>query len=389
MLVTGCAVAGSPSAARTPTRAASEAAVVAPAPTPTAAPAPAPPIAPGALRADDAALSLDGHPYRPVGLDVYQLATRWGQNMGCGGMFEDAQLDTFFASLPPRTLVRFWAWQGAMATNHETNQRDWRPLDRVMAAAERHGIVLIVSLGSQHGNCDDGRWKDVAWYEGGYRDLGTGDGYSKAIVPYPDYVREIVTRYRTSPAVGMWEPINEPEASTCGPGLAMSHCYDDLTCPDPARSTAALRSFFDGIGALIRSIDADHLIESGSIGGGQCGWAGSGFGTIGASAGIDVTSFHAYAGSVSDLRELGDRVATSDALGKPLVVGEMGLPAGATGGCASRTDRTRVMRESVDAMFGLGVDGIALWNYGLDVAPGCSYDIGPVDPVLGLLHGAG
>ena len=42
-----------------------------------------------------------------------------------------------------------------MATNPTTGERDWRPLDRVIDAAERHGVLLVASLGSQHGSCDD------------------------------------------------------------------------------------------------------------------------------------------------------------------------------------------------------------------------------------------
>src|SRR4051812_15135025 len=56
-------------------------------------------------------LTLVGKPYRFVGLNAYELATYWGRNAGCGAMLGDRQLEHFFASTPPRSLVRIWAWQ--------------------------------------------------------------------------------------------------------------------------------------------------------------------------------------------------------------------------------------------------------------------------------------
>ena len=47
-----------------------------------------------------------------TGYNAYQLATDWGTNAGCGGMATTAQIDAFFASLRPDSLVRFWAFQG-------------------------------------------------------------------------------------------------------------------------------------------------------------------------------------------------------------------------------------------------------------------------------------
>ena len=62
-----------------------------------------------------------------TGFNAYELATDWGTNAGCGGMATTAQIDTFFGSLRPDSLVRFWAFQGSMATNVNTGQLDWQP----------------------------------------------------------------------------------------------------------------------------------------------------------------------------------------------------------------------------------------------------------------------
>src|SRR5262249_58472078 len=89
---------------------------------------------------------------------------------------------------------------------------------------------------------------------------------------YEQFVGEVVGRYARSPAVAVWEPVNEPEASDCAPGYTKSACLGHLTCA--AGAAAALQQFFDGVGATIKAIDPQRLVSTGSIGGDQCGWAG-------------------------------------------------------------------------------------------------------------------
>ena len=86
------------------------------------------------------------------GYDAYQLATDWGTNAGCGGMATPAQVDSFFASLRPDSLVRFWAFQGTMATNVHTGQIDWAPLDNVFYEAAKYHVYLIPVISDQGGD---------------------------------------------------------------------------------------------------------------------------------------------------------------------------------------------------------------------------------------------
>ena len=87
----------------------------------------------GAIGSSSGHLVLSGQPYRFVGVNAYEIATDWGVNGSCGTMVSDAQLGQLFSSLPPNSLVRFWAWQGSAAINVNTHQIDWGPLDRVFA----------------------------------------------------------------------------------------------------------------------------------------------------------------------------------------------------------------------------------------------------------------
>jgi hypothetical protein len=161
--------------------------------------------APGFVARRGTQLYLDGSPWRFTGVDAYELATAWGINAGCGPMVTDAQMDDLFASLRPRSAVRFWAFQG-LATNSTTKQRDWRPIDRVVRAAARHGQKLIMVLSGQGGGCDDGHWKDVAWYRGGYNRAFDGDGKSIAPEPYWTYCTKLplATVLRRQWGCGSW-----------------------------------------------------------------------------------------------------------------------------------------------------------------------------------------
>lgn len=340
------------------------------------------------LTRDGTRLEINGRQYRAVGANSYSMATDWGENLGCGGPVD---ADALFGALPARALVRLWAWQGSMATDPTTPSRNWGPLDRVVAAAERHDAFLIMSLTSQGGECDDGRWKDRAWYDGGYRNHYDEHDYAITSTSYWDYVREIVSRYKDSPAVAMWEPVNEPEASDCAPGYSAWNCWGHLTC-DHTRAATAMRRFFDVIGGEIKRIDPNHLVESGVLGGGQCGTAGEDYSFVHASPGIDVASVHDY-GSPDDpmpgdqWNGLAVRLEQMRTLQKPLIVGEAGINAVDSGtGCDTPGDRADKYRRKLDAMFANGVSAFLPWNAAEGKLDQCTYHLSLDDPTLSMFR---
>jgi mannan endo-1,4-beta-mannosidase len=336
------------------------------------------------LERDGTHLVLRGERYTPVGLNAYELATEWGSNSGCGAMLDDTSLNHFFAGLPRGGMVRVWGFQGSMAINPSTGAREWGPLDRVISAAGRHGQLLVISLTDQAGTCDDGHWKDAAWYLGGYRAAPQGS----VSTPYWDWLHEIVRRYRTSRTVAMWEPVNEPEAAGCAPTVSAGACGSAPRCRAGAAGDA-LRSFFDTVGAEIRRIDPNHLVESGSLGGPQCGWTATKGRRIAASPGIDVTSYHDYESTEALPRDLRARLREATRIRKPLLVGELGIRAGASvAGCSSSGRRAAVVRSKVDAMLAAGAAGVLVWDWVPVPQDRCDYDVGPGDPLLGLLRGA-
>ncbi len=340
------------------------------------------------IRADGTHLILGGSVYRFTGVNAYEAATDWGVNAGCGADLSDAQLNQLFSSLPPNSLVRIWGFQGTMATDFSTHQLDWGPLDRVFAAAASHGQRLIVSLAGQSGVCDNVHWEDASWYGGGFRsvfnDSSTTDGRGLTPLSYWSFVQDIVNRYKSSPALGMWEPMSEAEASTCPPQFEPTSCSGHQTCPNEAVAAQALRYFFDTVGGEIHAIDPNHLVESGLIGGGQCGTQGSDYQYVSASPGIDVLSVHDYYGAApmggDQWNGMAVRFAQAAALNKPVIDGEMGIEAGA--GCVSDASRGGEFASKIAVQLKAGTSGVLAWDWVPSAQTACSYDVGPTDPMM-------
>jgi hypothetical protein len=355
--------------------------------------APSPTTPSGIIQAAGPNLVLNGSVYKFVGVDAYEIATDWGTNAGCGGMLSDTQLNTFFASLAPNSLVRFWAFQGTMATNVKTRQLDWGPLDRVFSAAAAHHQRLIVTLTDQGGTCDDGHWQDPSWYQSGFENVfnspSNTDGRGLTPLSYDQYLVDIVNRYKSSPALGMWEPISEAEASTCSSQYEPTRCSGHQTCPNEAAAASALRHFFDVVGTQIHSLDPSHLVESGLLGGGQCGTQGSDFQYVSASPGIDVLSYHDYYGVPTiggdQWNGLAVRFQQASALEKPMIGGEVGIVAGPGTGCTSLATRASEFQAKEQAQFNSGSSGLLVWNWGPSTDSTCSFDTFPGDPLTTLV----
>ena len=272
-------------------------------------------------------LYANGELYQFTGVNVFNLASYTG-NAGCGGQVND--LDAFFYKLRPNSTVRMWAFQGSMATNTTTKLTDWTGLDRVVAAAQKDGIKLILVLSDQSGTCDDGHWKDSSWYAGGYNQAFNDNGSGLTPLTYLDYVKLVVNRYKDSTAVAMWEPVNEPQSSDCA-GAQGSACYSKITCNETV-AASALRSFFDTVGGAIKAIDKNHLVSSGVIGGGQCGAQFEDYKYLHSSPGIDVASYHDYDNDDSPMpgdqwNGLQKRLDQMALINKPLIIGEVGMKA--------------------------------------------------------------
>ena len=189
----------------------------------------------------------------------------------------------------------------------------------------------------------------------------------------------------------MWGLVVEPEAQTCDPGTS-GDCAGRSYCDEEA-AEQSLRGFFDTVSAEVKRLDPNHLITAGSVGGGQCGWAGVDFGRVNAGPGIDVCEVHDYnPDEIPITPEAQADIQVCEALGKPLIVGETGLNAGLTSdpGCPE-TDGQRAtsFRQRIRAYFSSGASGVALWDWASAVSDDCGFGIPTGDPVLSVLSDFG
>ena len=146
-----------------------------------------------------------------------------------------------------------------------------------------------------------------------------------------------------------------------------------------------LRAFFDEAGARLRAIDPDTPVWAGLAGGGQCGAQGQEYEFIAGSDGIDVLDYHDY-GPVgvpipgdSD-NGLARRITQAKAVGKPLIVAEVGQEAGS---CRPLDARATDLETRVEAQRAAGTAGALFWSFVPDPRTDqCTLDIGPSDPLL-------
>ncbi|AGZ41046.1 cellulase family glycosylhydrolase [Actinoplanes friuliensis] len=264
-------------------------------------------------------LMLDGQPYKFVGVNAFGLT-------GCDGAgtdTSDAGLDAYFASLRPKSVTRTWAFKPF----------GLEIVDRVVAAAERHNQLVIFALADGANYCADGG-HDAAFYAGGYKGA------------YLTWVRSVVARYRDSKAVAMWELMNEPK---------------------DASSDTVMKNFFDDTAAIIKSLDPNHLVSSGS----QAAYVGgtSDYAYVHSGPNIDAGSLHEYDYDYNNSHLIVSNWFTPaiegmNSIDKPLYIGEVGVAGADTvAGCRSRAARADIFRQKFDAYLNRGATGVLAWSY--------------------------
>jgi hypothetical protein len=147
-----------------------------------------------------------------------------------------------------------------------------------------------------------------------------------------------------------------------------------------------LQYFFTTVGAQIHSLDPNHLIEAGFLGGGECGTESHDYESVGASPGIDVLSVHDYYAAPlggDQWNGLAVRFAQAKALDKPIITGEVGIVAGiGQSGCDSLQQRASAMAAKMSAQFAAGDSAFLVWDWLTDPLGPCSLNTGPADNSL-------
>lgn len=311
-----------------------------------------------------AGLELNGKPYRFTGINVYNANSNgvcW-YAMASGPLLREG-----LKELGKGQVIRAWFMQEFATT---AGARDWSAFDHTLAVARERGNRVIVTLGNQWSDCDQQEgFKNEAWYAADYQ-VPAGSNPAS----YRDFVAEVVTRYRDDPTVLMWQLMNEAEA----PASASGPCL-------PSAATT-LRTWAADVSALVKSLDANHLLSVGTIGSGQCGTSMDEYKQLHALPGVDLCEIHDYSPdpfSGDVWNGVAVRVQQCAELGKPLFVGETGLIPNNVGGLQGRAD---AFANRIEAHFAAGFVGELVWAWSALGSTLDNYDIGPRDPALKVLR---
>jgi endo-1,4-beta-mannosidase len=301
-------------------------------------------------------LCLNGNTWAFYGFNMVGMAAA----NNCGPTQTDAQINTSLDDQPGAEAVRVWFLEDIISHNKQTTL-DWSQFDRVLNLVGRHGKKVVVTLENQWGDCESSGYKNLAWWQSGYKALD-GDGP----LSYRAFVQAAVNRYKDNTTVAMWQLINEGEARNA-----------DNSCSEAAASTA-MRAFTDDVGGLVHSLDPNHVVNLGTLSSGRCGLDGGDYKTVHASSGTDMCEHHDYGENTTLIpAALSSDLNDCNSLGKPLFVGETGIKESDAG---SRQNRAGQFSAKFFAQFRAGVAGELIWTWNLSGST-ASYDVGPGDPV--------
>ncbi len=315
-------------------------------------------------------LFLQGNPYRFTGLNIYNANSDGDEEcwyaMSSGSTLGDS-LDAIGSG---KEAIRAWFFQSLATTG---GQRDWSAFDHTLSVARTHGVKVIVTLTNQWGDCEAGGYKADSWYTGGYKQADPGGTAS-----YRAWVSEVVTRYRNDPTILAWQLVNEAEVKP----------NPDLTTPCSPNAAATLKSFATDVSGLVKSIDPNHLVSLGTMGGGQCGAQSAEYSDLHSVPTIDLCEYHDYDQPQAPMpgdqwNGLQVRIDQCNALGKPLFVGETGIKPNQVGGTLQA--RADAFDAKLSAQFSAGVVGELVWAWSALGSTLNDFDVGAGDPVLEVL----
>lgn len=224
----------------------------------TAAPVP---TASGTLTVSNDFLLVDGKRYRGIGANYFSLASRVLKNPNDGSSLSNV---TVLArhNIP---FVRFMCggyWPAEQRLYLTNRTVFFERLDRVVSAAEINHIGLIPSL---------------FWHLPTVADLVSEplkslvDTNSRSIAYIRSYTTDIVSRYRSSPAIWGWEFGNEATLSVDLPNAESQRppVVPELGTPAQRTSLDELKSTqllvaYNEFGAIVRRLDPGRLILSGN-----------------------------------------------------------------------------------------------------------------------------
>ena len=232
-------------------------------------------------------------------------------------------------------------------------------LDYVVKSAEENGVKLIINFVNN--------WTDYGGMAAYFEYAGitsNAEWYTseKAQAQYQAYIKAVVSRYNTSPAIFAWELANEPRCNGC-----------DLKVMSDWVATSA---------AYVKSLDSEHMVTTGEEGFGLEGdgsypyqfGEGGDFNATCADPNIDFCVYHLYPeswGTDANAEKWGNEwienhAKVCEALGKPCVLEEFGF---------SNTCSVELAWETT-ALKTKGTGGDMFWQYGDTLSTGQTHQDG-------------
>lgn len=226
------------------------------------APAAAANAAPKGLYLENGRLMKDGHAYAGIGANYQALF---------GRLILDKNDDSSLANLHRLAdkgipFVRFPAcgfWPKGWQLYLDDPAEYFRRMDRVVRAAEEDKIGLIPSL----------FWRLATVSQlVGEAPSKLGDNKSKGIAFIKQYTREVVERYKNSPAIWGWEFGNEanlgvdlvPGGGRKGGLFGGTGAVDAGSEMGVRLTTNQLTNAYTNFGRVVRAIDPSRVIDSGT-----------------------------------------------------------------------------------------------------------------------------
>ncbi|KAK3066432.1 mannan endo-1,4-beta-mannosidase A-2 [Teratosphaeriaceae sp. CCFEE 6253] len=261
---------------------------------------------------------------------------------------------------PSTGTVYFQSFANGEATIN-TGADGLERLDYVVKSAEAHGIKLIINFVNN--------WTDYGGMAAYFAYAGITDNTqwynsTKAQTQYQAYIKAVVSRYTSSPAIFAWELANEPRCTGC--------------------ELAVMTTWITETAAYIKSLDPNRMVTTGEEGFGlstgddgtypyTTAAGGYSFETNCAIDNIDFCVYHLYPGSwaVSPEESWGNAWITNHAkacvaAGKPCLLEEYG---------AADIGATEPAWQAT-ALAAAGTGGDLFWQYGDTLSTGQSPDDG-------------
>lgn len=284
------------------------------------------------IRRDGARLTKNGHLWRMVGGNNYRAAggppALACQSSGTA-QGHTAHLEALLGQMAKDGLntLRVWAFQSYTGPGGD----DFAALDRLVAAAGKHHVRLIMVLENQWADCTQGGTKPASWYASGYR--APYGAYRRSL---PAYASALVRHFRGEATIVAWQLMNESE-STDG---------------------NALFAFARDMSAVVKAADSGALVSLGTLACRQWGTDAANMKRIHALSTIDLVEAHDYGAEADPMPDcISEDMQVARDVRKPFFLGEVGL-------ADNRDPKVRGARlaAKLRAQFDSGSHGVLVWS---------------------------